>query len=37
MNVSNSEFINSRLNLIDDQITLNYDLTNPTHNNDNEK
>lgn len=31
MNSSNSEFINSRLNLLDDQVTINYDLSNPTH------
>jgi hypothetical protein len=36
MNTSNSEFINSRLNLLDDQVTINYDLSHPKqHDNDN--
>lgn len=38
VNTSNSEFINSRLNLLDDQVTINYDLSHPKqHDNDNEE
>ena len=29
-NLNSSEFLHSRLNLLDDQITINYDLSQPT-------
>jgi hypothetical protein len=29
-NLDNSQILNSRLNLLDDQVTINYDLSQPT-------